>query len=179
MPQDAKQNIINNYESKGGESARNKSERKQWVDLVGGCSPEHFPLAHSPRLAASIRRRLSRVRLVRSFAHLSTLLSLLSLSFGLSLRYAQLCSATLALARLLISHLCCSSRASPSASSLLVPRISSLLGSTPRFNLTLKLNTKKRIFNDIKLKYCNLSAISNYFSLKEKICYSSQLLIFE
>ena len=32
------------------------------------CSPEHFSLAHFPRLAAYLRRRCSRVRFVRSFA---------------------------------------------------------------------------------------------------------------
>ena len=55
-----------------------------------------------------------------------------SLSLSLSLRFAQLCFAR-ALALLVPRSRLCSSRASSSASSLLVPRLSSLPGSTPLF----------------------------------------------
>ena len=54
--------------------------------LSPACSPEHFPLARLPRLAAYLRRPALRVLFVRSFAHFFTRLSL-------SLRYAQLCFA--------------------------------------------------------------------------------------
>ena len=98
--------------------------------IVRGCSPEHFSLAHLPRLAAYLSRRLSRVHFVRSFL---TRLSLASLSF----RSALLCSAH-AFALLVPRSRLCSSRASPSASSLLVPRLSSLPGSTPLISHTVR-----------------------------------------
>ena len=60
--------------------------------LSSACSPEHFPIARSSRLAAYLRRRATRVLSVRSFAH-SALSFALSLS--LSLRSASLCSALL------------------------------------------------------------------------------------
>ena len=95
-----------------------------------GCSLKHFPLAHLPRLAAYIRRRFSRFLFFRSFARFFTRISL-------SLRFAQINSASLALlasALPLPRPRLCSPRASPSASSLLVPRLSSLPGSTPLFS---------------------------------------------
>ena len=82
------------------------------------CSPEHFPLAHLPRLAAYLRRR---ARVFSSFVHSRTRLS--------CSRFASLSSA------LLCSRLC-SSRASLSsllhsclAFSLFSPRASSFLSS--------------------------------------------------
>ena len=68
---------------------------------------------------------------LRSFAHSALSLALVSLS--LRSRFAQLCSAHGFALLVPRSHLC-SSRASPSASSLLVPRLSSLPGSTPLIN---------------------------------------------
>ena len=82
-----------------------------------GCSPEHFPLARLPRLAACIRRCFSCVSpyvrpLVRLFVQTptsalsSSLVLSLSISLSLSLRCAQLCSATLArLCSSLVLHL--------------------------------------------------------------------------
>ena len=88
-------------------AAAHITSRRSWplVSPVEGCSPEHFSLAHLPRLAAYLRRRCSRVRFVRSFAHWALSLALASLS----LRSALLCSA----------H----------AFALLVPRLQPLLSS--------------------------------------------------
>ena len=110
------------------------------------CSSGHFPVARFPRLAAYIRRRCSRVLFVRSFAH-----SALSFSLRSRSRFAQLCFA------------CASAlpHDSPSAFSLLVPRLSSLPGSTPlikyiclvhwrRFNLLCSLSS----FNSPSLLFC-------------------------
>ena len=76
-----------------------------------------------------------------------------SLSLSLSLRFAQLCFAR-ALALLVPRSRLCSSRASSSASSLLVPRLSSLPGSKPLIKFILSWNNAKG-FIDFKI-YCYL-----------------------
>ena len=100
---------------------------------VGGCSPDHFPLARLPRLAAYIRRRCSRV-LFASFIRALGSLALASLSSALLC--SRLCSSRASLSSLLLSCLAFSlfsPRASPSASSLLVPRLQPLLSSCLAF----------------------------------------------
>ena len=103
-----------------------RGARSLFSPLVA-CSSEHFSLAYLPRLAAYLRRLCSRVRsfvrvFVRLFAHsaLSLLLSLSS-AHGFALLVPR------------SRH--CSSRASPSASSLLVPRLQLLLSSCLAFSL--------------------------------------------
>ena len=92
--------------------------------LLVSCSPEHFPLARLLLLAAYIRC-CSHVSSLRSFARVCSRLSL-ALAFALT---------SLASPRSPLLRSClCSPRVSPSGSSLLVPRLSSLPCSTSLFN---------------------------------------------
>ena len=89
-------------------------------------------LTHSFPTPRSLYNEASLACSLRSFihAHFSSRLSLSLSSLSLSLRCAKLCSASLALFLCLVSRPCLS-RASPSASSLLVPRLSSFQARHP------------------------------------------------